>query len=140
MGYLSWVWSGGAEGETILLNKIYIGWSKWSSRTNVCTPHNNKTTLLTLSTPQKKEFVILKESCAENRNCGCSLFGLQKRYDDSYVCVLHVDLTFYKGSKSKTCSQVSNRKLKLFELLHESGILHFHKYPWGSQIPLSDKS
>ena len=37
-------------------------------------------------------------------------------------------------------AQVSNRKLKLFELLHESGILHFHKYPWGSQIPLSDKS
>ena len=37
-------------------------------------------------------------------------------------------------------TQVSNRKLQLFELLHESGILHFHKCPWGSQNPLSDKS
>ena len=29
-------------------------------------------------------------------------------------------------------SQVSNRKVLLFELFHESGVLHFHKYPWGS--------
>ena len=34
----------------------------------------------------------------------------------------------------------SERKLKLFALFHESGILHFHNYPWGSQNPLSDKS
>ena len=37
-------------------------------------------------------------------------------------------------------TQVSNRILKLFALFYESGILHFHKYPLGSQIPLSDKS
>ena len=61
---------------------------------------------------------------------------------ETWIMIIYQKKSFgFKSKKGREYyTQVSERKLKLFALFHESGILHFHNYPWGSQKPLSDKS